>query len=249
MIAIPPLRTDGCQQRTAPTQGVVEPLANGHAFSGRKLRLLAARPVEAPPAGTAERSGAGALEAKITWMARVAEQMGGLIGNGCAEGQELGQQLLADLSAYRFKEIRPLLTSHYRAQLARTNRRNGVPQRPRVAAAEALPAQPRLAELFCARHGVAPASCQNEIFRRTLYPRARLLAPLLTFLNPKHFDSDFEFIQGVAQLRSREKLADEIDYFCGHPRNQGFWREVLSLRISIRRMEKLVEATFNGAPD
>ena len=65
MIAIPPLQAKGCPQEpaeTAPTQGVVEPLANGQSFSGRKLRLVAANPVDANPAGTVERPVAGVLE-------------------------------------------------------------------------------------------------------------------------------------------------------------------------------------------
>jgi hypothetical protein len=232
-----------------PTDGVVEPLANGQSFSGRKLRLVAAGRADAAPAGSVEKPVAGTLETKFTWMARVAEQAAGLIGVECAEARELGQQLLTDLGAYRFAEIRPLLTAHYRAQLARARRRKGAPQRLGVAVAEAVPTQLRLAEVFCAQHGVAPERCQHEIFHRTLYPWARLVAPLLNFLNPKHFVPDYEFVQGTARLRSREKLTDEIAYFGGHPGNEGFLRQVLRLRISVRRMERLVEATFNGAPD
>lgn len=247
MTAIPFSQADECPADL--TDGVVEPLADGQSFFGRKLRLVTAGPADAAPAGTTEQPPAETLETKITWMARVAEQAAGLTGVECAEARALGKQLLTDLGAYRFAEIRPLLTEHYRAQLAPALQRKGAAQPPAVAAGESVPAQLRLGELFCARHGVAPEHCEHEIFRRTLYPWARLVAPILTLLNPQHFVPDYEFVQRTAKLRSRGKLQGEIVNFLEHPWNAGFGRKVLRLRISTRRMKQLVQVTFNGAPD
>ena len=164
-----------------------------------------------------------------------------------------GQGLLSDLGAYRFAEIRPLLKAHYRAQVGRSRQSRPRPGRPASALAEEpapAPASPKpmFAELFCAQQGVAPERCQEEILRRTLHPRARILAPTIRFFNARHFAADRDLVQGAAQLRSRDKLADEIAYFRRHPWNRGFWRKTLRLRISVRRMEKLVAATFGAQP-
>jgi hypothetical protein len=233
----------------APTENLIESLASGQSFAGQKLRLVVTEPPEPAAVESPEKPASASVEEKISWAARIGEQAASLSEARSVEARTLGQGLLADLGAYRFAEIRPLLKAHYRAQVGRARQSRPRPARPAAALAEEpapAPLKPMFAERFCAQHRLAPERCQEEIFRRTLYPRARILAPLVRFFNAKHFAADRDLVQGVAQLRSRDKLADEIAYFRRHPWNRGFWRQTLHLRISVRRMEKLVAATFSG---
>ena len=101
--------------------------------------------------------------------------------------------------------------------------------------------QPKtFAELFCARYGVKPKNYAQAVFRRTVYPRTLLAAPLLRLFYRDYFDSDFDFIDGTGRLRDPEHLVSEVSHFQRHIRNRGFLRHALQLRVSVWRMTRLV---------
>ena len=96
------------------------------------------------------------------------------------------------------------------------------------------------AELFCERYRLPPGSYFPEMLRRTFYPRARMVAPIMRFFFPGFFDADRDFVRGVGLMRRAEDLGGEVTEFHLHPRNRGFLRRTLKLRVSCQRMSHVV---------
>jgi hypothetical protein len=94
--------------------------------------------------------------------------------------------------------------------------------------------------LYCRTRGIAPSAFARELLRHSVYPQARPWLGLLTWLNPGHFDPDYEFIADVSGLRRRTDFGDAAESYLSHPHNRGFLRRQLRLRISVRRMLRLV---------
>jgi hypothetical protein len=83
------------------------------------------------------------------------------------------------------------------------------------------------------------------VFREALYPHARLLGPVLSLLRPRHFAADIEFVQNVAGVKRYREYFLEAQDFAAHPENTGFWRTKLHVRISSRRLRRLVRTTLH----
>ena len=95
-------------------------------------------------------------------------------------------------------------------------------------------------EIFCERYHLPPESYIPEMLQRTLYPRARMVAPVIRLFVPGFFDEDRDFIRGVGLIRRMEALGDEVTEFHLHPRNRGFLRRALKIRVSCQRVSRVV---------
>ena len=103
------------------------------------------------------------------------------------------------------------------------------------------------AELFCARYHLPSENYAREMMRRALYPRARMVAPVIRIFWPTYFDADLDFVRGVGLIRRAQDLGGEVTDFHLHPRNRGFLRRTLKIRVSCQRMSGLVaEAMGSG---
>jgi hypothetical protein len=102
--------------------------------------------------------------------------------------------------------------------------------------------------LYCARWHVPPEQFRSDLLSRALYPHARPVMPLLRRINGQHCQADFEFIDDVAYLEKIEGFQDALDCFAGHFSNHGFLRRRLRLRISARRMWRVVREILPGTP-
>ena len=105
------------------------------------------------------------------------------------------------------------------------------------------------AELFCEKHGLSAEKYERVLLRRALYPHARLLAPIVAFLWPQHFVSDLDFVRSVARLRRYREFFFESEEFAHHPANRGFWRSAAHIRISSRKLRRIVRATLHQELD
>jgi hypothetical protein len=99
---------------------------------------------------------------------------------------------------------------------------------------------------YCEKIGVDPREFTARLLRRTLYPQARLLRPLLQLLDSDYFAADRDFVSGVGRISRRDEFSVEANEFAHHPSNRGFARKVLRLRISVRRMQREVTLVFDG---
>ncbi|HEY1849195.1 MAG TPA: hypothetical protein VGG37_08305 [Opitutaceae bacterium] len=70
--------------------------------------------------------------------------------------------------------------------------------------------------------------------------------PLLS-LSRGYFASDLDFIAGVGRIRRLRELDLEAHAFIMDPRNRGFLRTSLKLRVSVSRLQRLVRLTLRGS--
>jgi hypothetical protein len=105
------------------------------------------------------------------------------------------------------------------------------------------------AELFCEKHGLSAEKYERVVVGRALYPHARLLAPLVAFLWPQHFAADLDFVRSVARLRRYREFFFESEEFAHHPANRGFWRLTAHIRISSRKLRRMVRTTLHQELD
>lgn len=110
---------------------------------------------------------------------------------------------------------------------------------------DAMPAH--FSELFCRRFHVAPEDYRAALLRRTLYPGARLVRPLLRWLRPNHFSPDHEFIDRLGRIQRWREFAEEAREFSRHPANRQFLRETLCLRVSVGRTQEIVQLLMDDA--
>lgn len=100
------------------------------------------------------------------------------------------------------------------------------------------------AEIYCEREGLPPAELNALLFRRALYPHARLVAGLVRWLSHRHFFADDEFIEDVGHLRNLQDFSLALGSYVEHPSNWGMLRRTFRIRVSARRMLKIVRTVF-----
>jgi hypothetical protein len=100
------------------------------------------------------------------------------------------------------------------------------------------------AEIYGEREGLPPEVLHTALFFRTLYPHARLIAWFVRWCHPPYFIADYEFVEDVGHLRSLEDFSLTLGSYIEHPSNRGFLRRRLRIRISARRMFRVVRSVF-----
>lgn len=111
------------------------------------------------------------------------------------------------------------------------------------------------AELYCEKHRLEKKDYEQAILSRSLYPHARVLAPLVRILGPDHFAADLDFVRSVGRLRRFREFFYEAEEFAHHPANRGFWRLTANIRVSSRALRRIVrsilhpELEHNGESD
>lgn len=99
-------------------------------------------------------------------------------------------------------------------------------------------------EIYGEREGITAMELNHRLFRLTLYPHARPFVWLLRRLHPRHFVADYEFTEDVGHLRSLEDYTLALGSYLEHPSNHGFLRRRLRIRVSARRMFRIVRSVF-----
>ena len=98
-------------------------------------------------------------------------------------------------------------------------------------------------EQFCARHGVAPEQYVEAMLKRSLYPLARWLRPVLA-MDSAFFAADRNFILGVGRISRFDDFDAEVRDYLIDPENAGFLRRVLKLRVSVTRLLPIVRSVL-----
>lgn len=100
------------------------------------------------------------------------------------------------------------------------------------------------AEIFCRRLGIGLARYADAMLLRCLYPWAVPLLPVIRLVAPDYFASDLRLVHAVGRLASPRGLAGELAVFRRDPEQRNFLRRRLRLRISSRRVARLVVRTW-----
>ncbi|WP_157772436.1 hypothetical protein [Lacunisphaera limnophila] len=95
---------------------------------------------------------------------------------------------------------------------------------------------------------MSPADFRADLLTRTLYLPARPLVRLLAWFDSEYFQADYEFIDDVVQLADTAGFRDALDCYAQHFSNRRFLRSRLRLRISARRMWRVVHEIVPSGP-
>ena len=71
-----------------------------------------------------------------------------------------------------------------------------------------------------------------------------MAAPIVRVLKRDYFAADHDLIRDIGRLTRPGALTDDLADFYSHPGNIGFARRRLKLRLSVRRVTKLVHRVF-----
>ncbi len=95
-------------------------------------------------------------------------------------------------------------------------------------------------ELYCERRQIGYDRYERDLVMRCLHWQARPFYWLLG-LNREYTSPDLEFVRSVGELSNRRQFRDEAAEYFYHPGNNGFFRKVLRLRVSSRRLQDIFE--------
>ena len=101
------------------------------------------------------------------------------------------------------------------------------------------------ADLFCEQHQLAPEEFTDAVFRRCLFRRAWVVAPVILLLNRDYFAEDFEFVARIGRVTTVAQLREKLKGFRLHPWHEPFLRR-LKIRVSGRRAAALVTAAWQA---
>lgn len=90
---------------------------------------------------------------------------------------------------------------------------------------------------------MAPEDYEAEVLKRSLYPLARACRIFLGLI-PDYFLADRAFLAAVGRMTRRRDFGLEEIEFVHHPANRGVLRRQLKLRVSARRLHRLVRAVL-----
>ena len=102
--------------------------------------------------------------------------------------------------------------------------------------------------LFCERFRCPPSDYEQRVFRKCLYPHARLLAPLIRLLNPNFFTDDFKFVHYLGEATGTREVNAEMLAFQDTNRGKpSFTRTGLRIRVSGRKAAALAQRLLTEA--
>lgn len=94
-------------------------------------------------------------------------------------------------------------------------------------------------ELYCERRRIPIDRFEQELVRRSLHLQARPVYWLLG-LRRSYTAPDYDFVRGIGNLRQWRQFHEEAVEYHYDPRNRGFLRAVLGLRVSVLRLQKIL---------
>jgi len=93
---------------------------------------------------------------------------------------------------------------------------------------------------FCARFEYPLENFEKRVFWNAMHPEIKPLAFLINFLRPGFFRSDLDCIRSVAAAETKEEVRAIVNSLQFDPTfKQGFFRGLLGVRISGRRLTRL----------
>lgn len=101
-------------------------------------------------------------------------------------------------------------------------------------------------ERYCERRGIATERFERELVYRSLH-RWALPFYWLLGMNHEYTSPDYDLVRGVGDLRQWREFRGEAVEYHYHPYNRGFLRTVLRLRVSVQRLQRVLERELRDA--
>jgi hypothetical protein len=108
-------------------------------------------------------------------------------------------------------------------------------------------AVPTFASLYCRKHRVRPDRFVASVFWKTIFPRAHFWGVPIFVIWSREFSADRDFIAQAGQVENVEQYLEVAEIFHRWPGCRSFLRGKLGLRVSSRRVHRLVAAAFADA--
>jgi hypothetical protein len=102
-------------------------------------------------------------------------------------------------------------------------------------------------ELYCDARRCRREEFVAHVFWRCLERPAVPLALFVGLLRPGYFAADRELILAAGRARTLREINEELADFARDPRNRGFGRGLLRLRVSADRLRRLARAQLPTA--
>ncbi len=99
---------------------------------------------------------------------------------------------------------------------------------------------------YCALHQIPSEKFAQVVFRKGLYPHARLVHGLISFVRPDYFDPEYDLIATLGQIERLRSFEYACSIYRHHLEHAGVSKRVLRMRISMRRLYKLAAATMRA---
>jgi hypothetical protein len=111
-------------------------------------------------------------------------------------------------------------------------------------------ALPPFKDLFCTYTHSPLEKFELTLFKKSLYPHARLIAPILLRLKRQWFAEDLDVIRELATVDCPEVFQMEVARFYGrNVRDRSFLRKRLLIRLSGKRLLKWKTRCFAAAEE
>lgn len=99
-----------------------------------------------------------------------------------------------------------------------------------------------LKSAYCQKYDCSPDQFEEKVFRKCLYPQARLVASFIRLFSHRFFFYDFELLNSVGEASTLSEIVADIGAFRCNPRWQGgVLRRTLRIRISGKRLIALAK--------
>ncbi len=100
------------------------------------------------------------------------------------------------------------------------------------------------AELYCQRNNLEPERYEKVLLAQSLYPHARWFYHVVKLMRPDHFAADLDLVRNVGTLHRFRDFTHDVQQFLHHPANCGVLRRTFNVRISTKRLRRLVRSTL-----
>jgi hypothetical protein len=94
-------------------------------------------------------------------------------------------------------------------------------------------------DLFCAHEHCPLDKFVERVFWKTLYPHARLFAPLILVLHYPFFEADRCLISSAGDATTMKRVREEVRDYFWDSNNRGWLRRSANLRVSGQRLKDL----------
>ncbi|EIP97329.1 hypothetical protein OpiT1DRAFT_01764 [Opitutaceae bacterium TAV1] len=102
------------------------------------------------------------------------------------------------------------------------------------------------AELYCEDRQIGPEAYEEAVIRETLHPPGRLLYPVIKRLRGDFFAPDHDLARAAGRLRRMRDFPMQAWEYGHHPRNCGFLRRVIGVRISVGLFREVMRRTIHA---
>jgi hypothetical protein len=99
----------------------------------------------------------------------------------------------------------------------------------------------------CQLHQIKESQYKTFVLKRSLFRRARLVSPLVTFFYPDFLFNERRLVERVANARNLREIQDEVDFYQHKFVVNFIMKDAFRFRLSGMRLMRLANKAFQFA--